>query len=215
MDDHLTDMVERIGERHWGKYRGLVVDRDDPERLGRLRVRVPSLLADATTGWAWPVAAYAGAGIGLFALPQVGDVVWVEFIEGDLDHPVWAGGAWAQPDGQSEIPQDAQSDYPDRVVLQTVSGNVVVLSDVAGAERIVVRAASGCEVVIDPVADRITVQATEVVVRGAGGVTAELATKSFVQQVFDTHTHATGVGPSAAPVPPSNPTSLTTVLKAE
>ncbi|MFI9561193.1 phage baseplate assembly protein V [Nonomuraea endophytica] len=215
MDDLTARHIEDSGRKHWGKYRGFVIDRDDPDRLGRLKVRVPSLLADALPGWAWPVTPYGGAGIGLFALPGRGDIVWVEFMEGDLAHPLWTGCAWAKPDGRSEVPQQALSGYPSAVVLTTASGHSIVLSDQDGHERITVQAANGCEVILDAAADRITVKAAEVVVRAADGSVQELATKSFVQNVFDTHTHATGVGPSATPVPVSDPTSLTTVLKAQ
>jgi uncharacterized protein involved in type VI secretion and phage assembly len=205
MDERMARFIERTENRHWGKYRGIVVDRNDPDRLGRLKVRVPSVLRDAVTGWAWPVAPYAGAGIGLLAVPQEGDLVWVEFLEGDLEHPLWSGGAWAKPGGQTEIPEQAQDSYPDQVVLRTASGNVIVLTDAPGKERITIRSATGCEVVLDPRASRVTVQAAEVVVRGAGGLAQELATK--------THTHPTAVGPTGAPT--DLPLALTTVLKAE
>ncbi|MGW0591311.1 phage baseplate assembly protein V [Streptosporangium sp. NPDC002607] len=215
MDDRTARFIEESARKHWGKYRGFVVDRSDPDRLGRLRVRVPSLLADALPGWAWPATPYGGRGLGLFALPQTGDIVWVEFVEGDLAQPLWSGCGWARPDGRSELPAEALAGYPDTVVLKTASGHTIVLSDVGGSERITVRAAGGCEVVLDGGSDRITVKAGEVVVRGAGGAVEELATKSFVRNVFDTHTHATGVGPSATPVPTSDEASLTSVLKAE
>jgi uncharacterized protein involved in type VI secretion and phage assembly len=215
MDERLARIVERMQGRHWGKYRGVVEDRNDPQQLGRLKLKVPSLLDAAVTGWAWPAAPYAGAGIGLFAIPQVGDLVWVEFVEGELDQPIWSGCAWARPSDQTEIPEEARTGYPDRIVLRTASGNVVIISDESGKEEIIVRAKAGCEVVLDPNANRATVQADEVIVRGSGGSTEELATKSFVKDVFDNHTHASGVGPTATPAPTSTPASLTTVLKAE
>ncbi len=218
MNGHETRMARYLEEsrrKHWGKYRGFVADRDDPEQLGRLRVRVPSLLADALPGWAWPVTPYGGAGIGLFALPQRDDIVWVEFMEGDLAHPLWTGCAWAKPGGQSELPAEALDAYPDAVVLRTAAGHTVVLTDTDGEEKITIRAAGGCEVVLDPNADRVTITAGEVVVRSAGGSVQELATKAFVLDVYDTHTHATGVGPSGPPTPVSDSSSLTSVLKAE
>lgn len=205
MDERVARFIERTENRHWGKYRGFVADRNDPERLGRLKVRVPSLLADAITGWAWPVAPYAGAGIGLLAIPQEEDLVWVEFEEGQLERPLWSGAAWAKPDRQTEIPEEARDAYPDQVVLRTASGNVIVLSDAEGQEKITIRSATGCEVVLDPNANRVTVRAGEVVVRGAGGLAQELATKA--------HTHPTAVGPTGQPTPV--PLALTTVLKAE
>jgi uncharacterized protein involved in type VI secretion and phage assembly len=213
MDELMTRYLVESGRKHWGKYRGFVSDRDDPEGLGRLRVRVPSLLAEALPGWAWPVTPYGGAGIGLFALPRKDDIVWVEFMEGDLAQPLWTGCAWAKPDGRSEAPRE--EGHSDAVLLRTASGHTVVLSDTEGRELITIRASNGAQVVLDAAADQITVKAGQVVVRGAGGEVQELATKSFVQNVFDAHTHATGVGPSAKPFPVSDPESLTTVLKAE
>ncbi|MFI7128804.1 phage baseplate assembly protein V [Nonomuraea sp. NPDC050153] len=215
MDDRMARHMEDSGRRYWGKYRGFVEDRNDPEKLGRLRVRVPDLLGDAVTGWAWPVTPYGGAGVGLFALPKKDDIVWVEFVAGDLSEPLWSGCAWAKPGGRGELPQEALDGYPDAVVLRTASGHAIVLSDAKGRELITVRASNGAQVVLDPAADRITVKAGEVVVRGAGGEVEELATKSFVKDVFDLHQHATGVGPSSTPTPTSTPESLTTVLKAE
>jgi uncharacterized protein involved in type VI secretion and phage assembly len=214
-DEWVARHFEENRRSLWGKYRAFVADRDDPERLGRLRVRIPSLYGGAVTGWAWPVTPFAGAGTGLFALPQKDDVVFAEFLEGDPGQPLWSGCAWAKPGGRSEVPAEALDGYPDAVVLRTSSGHTVVLSDVEGEEHITIRAAGGCEVVLDPNANRITVTAGEVVVSSPDGTAQELATKAFVRNVYDTHTHATGVGPSATPLPVSDPSSLTTTLKAE
>ena len=118
MDDRDARTLDRLLQKHWGKYRGIVRDRDDPERLGRLKVRVPSLLGDAVTGWAFPVSPYAGADLGFFFIPQVDDLVWVEFAEGELEHPLWTGCGWAKPGGNTEIPKEAQQSYPDRQVTE-------------------------------------------------------------------------------------------------
>ena len=55
--------MQKVERRFYGKYRGLVVNNDDPKRLGRLRLRVPSVLGpDVVTGWAMPCVPYGGAG---------------------------------------------------------------------------------------------------------------------------------------------------------
>jgi uncharacterized protein involved in type VI secretion and phage assembly len=224
VDERVARYIERNEGKYWGKCRGLVVDRSDPEQLGRLRLKVPSIFGTADTGWASPASPYAGADIGFFFLPQVGDMVWVEFEEGELDHPIWSGGSWARPGNQSELPAEAKPSYADQAVIKTKSGNVIVLSDAAGAERITIRAKSGCEIVIDPTSNKVMIQADEVLIRGGKDV-EELATKTFVQTIFDGHTHPTGVGPTGPPseVMPVSPgaglsaraKSLTSVLKAE
>lgn len=222
MDERTARYIERNEGKYWGKCRGIVADRNDPEQLGRLKLTVPSLFGEEMTGWAAPASPFAGADIGFFFLPQVGDMVWVEFEEGELDHPIWSGGSWARPERQSEIPAEAQTSYPDQAVLKTKAGNVIVLVDAAGKEGIVIRTPGGCEITMDPNKNLVTVQAAEIHLRGLSGEVQELATRAFVEEIFDAHTHPTGVGPSGPPTALGIPVglsaqanSLTGVLKAE
>jgi uncharacterized protein involved in type VI secretion and phage assembly len=76
-----------------GKFRGVVVDIDDPDELGRIRARVPALSA-AVLNWAMPCVPYAGNLVGLAPCPPVGASVWIEFERGDPDYPIWAGCFW-------------------------------------------------------------------------------------------------------------------------
>jgi uncharacterized protein involved in type VI secretion and phage assembly len=214
MDERTARYIERNEGKYWGKCRGIVADRNDPEQLGRLKLTVPSLFGEETTGWAAPASPFAGADIGFFFLPQVGDMVWVEFEEGDLDHPIWSGGSWARPDRQPEIPAEAKSSYPDQAVIKTKAGNVIMFVDAAGKEAIIIRTPRGCEITIDPTKNLVTVQADDIHLRGPSGNVQQLATQAFVQEIFDFHTHATALGPSGRPVPLSNPRSVTQVVKA-
>lgn len=214
-DDFSARYIARSEDKVWGKYRGTVFARNDPDRLGRLRLKVPSLLGDAVTGWAWPVSPFAGAGHGFFFMPNVGDLVWVEFAEGELEHPLWTGGGWAKPRGEVEVPTEALGSYPDQRVLRTPSGSVIIFDDTSGSEKIVVRAKPGCDITIDPRAGTITIKAGTVLIQSDGGSPQELATKHFVNEVFNIHTHPTTLGPSGPPTPQAAIGSLTTVLKGE
>jgi hypothetical protein len=130
-------------DRFHGKYLGVVVDNDDPKGLARLRVRVPEVFGDESTGWAMPCSPYAGSGIGLAAVPPVGSLVYVEWPAGDTTRvPIWSGGAWPDGDGV----QDAG---PDALVLTTPAGHKVVLRDESGSEAIEIEAASGAKLVLD------------------------------------------------------------------
>lgn len=92
-------------ERHYGKIRGFIYDRDDPKKLKRCKVTVPELMGDAVSDWAWPD---FGHGEDSPAAPQVGIGVWVEFERGLLDRPIY-GGRWNfEPDGESSIPNIAK-----------------------------------------------------------------------------------------------------------
>src|SRR5688572_4923241 len=130
-------------ERFHGKFVGIVEDNADPKGLMRLRIRVPEVFHDEPTGWALPCSPYAGAGIGLAAVPPVGSLVFVEWPAGDTSRvPIWSGGAW--PDGQGV--DDAG---PDALVLTTPAGHRIVLRDAAGSEAIEVEAKSGAKLVLD------------------------------------------------------------------
>lgn len=46
---------DRTDKRFYGIYRGVVIDNKDPENKNRVRLKVPQILGNAVTGWAWPI----------------------------------------------------------------------------------------------------------------------------------------------------------------
>ncbi len=87
-----------------GLYAGIVEDVQDPEYRGRIRIRVAgvheqdkSLVKTAHLPWALPCAPDAGGdGYGEFNVPyNHGDQIWVMFIAGRSDQPVWMGSWWS------------------------------------------------------------------------------------------------------------------------
>jgi uncharacterized protein involved in type VI secretion and phage assembly len=120
----LVEAAEHIRNRHFGKYRGLVRDVDDPENLGRIVAQVPEVYGDMISPWALPAVPFAGDAHGLVVLPEVDDGVWIEFEAGDISRPVWSGCWWAS--GQLPAPGA-------RAVrtLVTSGGHKVVLDDEA------------------------------------------------------------------------------------
>ena len=45
---------DNYDKRFYGIYRGILIDSNDPLARGRIKVRVPQILGDAVTDWAWP-----------------------------------------------------------------------------------------------------------------------------------------------------------------
>jgi len=72
----------------------LVTDVNDPDDMGRGKVRFPWLSASYNSGWARTVQVGAGAKRGAVMLPEVDDEVLVAFDRGDADHPVVLGGLY-------------------------------------------------------------------------------------------------------------------------
>ena len=145
----VADLLQKVERRFYGKYRGFVVNAADPRHLGRLRVRVPSVLGpDVVTGWAMPCVPYGGqANQGFLCVPEVGAGVWVEFEEGDREFPIWVGTFWSEPGGKSEIPaltesngQERPNDQPQptRKIIKTRKGHTIQFEDADGKEMIVI-----------------------------------------------------------------------------
>jgi hypothetical protein len=74
-------------KRFHGLYRGVVKSTSDPQGQRRIQVSVPQVTASEVTDWAYPV---EPAGIHM-DLPVIGQGVWISYIGGDPEHPIWHG----------------------------------------------------------------------------------------------------------------------------
>jgi uncharacterized protein involved in type VI secretion and phage assembly len=131
-DDALLEVVERLRNRFFGKYRGVVTDVDAATM--RVKASVPAVLGAQTSGWARPCTPFAGQNMGFAFLPDVGAGVWIEFEGGDVSFPVWVGGYWH--DG--EQPSDATASVRAIVtkagqkILIDVDGGSITIEDQNG-----------------------------------------------------------------------------------
>ena len=79
---------------YYGKYRGVVTQNADPDKRGRIKARVPAVLAEQESGWALPCVPYRAGRLQQRDIPPPGTPVWIEFEGGDLDQPIWSGRFW-------------------------------------------------------------------------------------------------------------------------
>ena len=148
MDPTALQVAQRQARTYFGKYRGFVTDNADPETLGRLKLRAPSVLGDQSTGWALPCLPFGGLdGQGLFMIPEVGAQVWVEFEEGNVDKPIWTGTFWRASDPP---PTEARVTPPETRMLTTPSGHRLQFDDQGGDEKITLAHMGGSELVMEP-----------------------------------------------------------------
>lgn len=146
-EDLVAQLAHDVQQRVYGKYRGFVVDNQDPETRGRLRLRIPALLAEEVTGWALPCLPFGGlADQGMFMIPEIDAQVWVEFEAGDLSQPIWTGTFWQQ---SSDTPAEAAIDPPTTRLLKTPSGILFQCDDAEGEERILLKHPTEAQVEID------------------------------------------------------------------
>lgn len=75
-------------------YRAYVMDNNDPEKLGRVKIRIPAKHPEGSFyPWAYP-ACFTGLGFqtGMFILPPIGSIVFVTFEYSDEHRPIYFGG---------------------------------------------------------------------------------------------------------------------------
>lgn len=77
---------------------GIVTNNDDPEKLGRVRVKFPTLSQDDESAWARIATPGGGKQRGLQWIPEVDDEVLVGFELDDTTRPVVLGGLWNRKD---------------------------------------------------------------------------------------------------------------------
>jgi hypothetical protein len=136
----LDDIIRRQDRSYFGKFRAFVADNQDPERRGRLRLTIPSVLGSEVSLWALPCVPYGGGpDFGWFAVPPVDAQVLVEFLEGDINSPVWTGTFWRS---EGELPTErADGPEPTTKILKTESGHYLSLEDREGEEVITLKSA--------------------------------------------------------------------------
>jgi hypothetical protein len=184
----VAGLVDKVERRFFGKYRGTVVDNEDPAGLGRLRLSVPSVLGpDVVTGWATPCTPYGGApDQGMLFVPDRQAGVWVEFEEGDLEFPIWVGTYWTRDGADSPLPkpqepaggeQGQPQSPPTRKIIKTRKGHTIQLEDDDGEELVTIVEAVNQNVitmdrdgitVTDGNGNAITLSAAGVVAKSAG-----------------------------------------------
>ncbi|GAA4085513.1 phage baseplate assembly protein V [Streptomyces shaanxiensis] len=168
--------------RYLGKFRGRVIDNNDPLGIGRITVQVPDVLGDEPSTWALPCLPFTGQEAGQVVVPPKDAGVWVEFEQGDPSFPIWTGCWYGD---RAELPPDARRELarPSQlkpVVVQTQLAHKIVMNDVTGPdEGILLQAKNGAYIRITEAAiviaagnARITLQDGRVIVN-EGQLTVE------------------------------------------
>ena len=111
---------------------GIVTRVDDPENLGRIRVKLPTY-EDVETDWMGVLCAAAGPGKGLILLPDVDDQVLVLFAREDPGEGIVLGGLYG-----TQRPPDSgvEGGSVRRFTLQTAGGQIVRLDDANRTVRV-------------------------------------------------------------------------------
>lgn len=165
----LFDELPRETGRIYGMVVGVVTNNQDPDGLGRVKVRFPWLSQEHESNWARMVAPMAGNDRGFYTLPEVDDEVLVAFEHGQVERPYVLGALW---NGKDKMPANNDDGDNNIRVFKSRSGHVIRLDDTAGAEKIEIVNGAGKEsLVLDTAANTITLTADmDVVIESKNGM---------------------------------------------
>jgi phage protein D len=149
----MLDLVSTRSERSWrhSVVVGVVTNNEDPDAMGRVRVRYPVLGADHEGWWARVTAPAAGTKRGLLMTPQPGDEVLIAFEHDDEEHPYVIGSVWngtAKPqelvhtDGSFALRSDKQV-LVEAAEAMTFTGDKEFTLSTAGSAKITTSERSG------------------------------------------------------------------------
>jgi hypothetical protein len=139
--------------KYYGKYRGTVLINVDPEFRGRIMAQVPDVFGLLPSSWALPCVPLAGKSQGTFMVPQIGAKVWIEFEQGDPDHPIWTGGFWglsAEVPAMGLVPPAVPPGQ--NIAIQTTGQALLLLSDSAPTPvsgGIILQSLTGAKIVVN------------------------------------------------------------------
>jgi uncharacterized protein involved in type VI secretion and phage assembly len=181
----------------YGAVVGVVSNIDDPDAMGRIKVRFPWLKESDESRWARLVSFMAGPDRGAVFRPEVGDEVLVVFEHGDMRFPYVLGAVW---NGKDAMPSERGSDSGNDVrVIKSRSGHTLTFDDSAGGEKVIITDKSGNTLELS--SSGLVVKSNAIKI-GSAGASESLVLGDAFMQLFNSHTHGTGVGPSSPPVTP-------------
>lgn len=188
---------DKAAGKIYGVVAAIVTNNKDPDKLGKLKVKIPLLADDDKnneTDWVRMTTFMAGGERGVFFLPEKDDEVLVAFENGDINKPYVIGALWnfiTKPpennsDGQNNIRKIKSrsghefifddTNKKEKIEIHTKAGHKIVLDDSVGREKIEITDKSGNNQIfinsaqnsITIIADNVEIAATQHLALRAG-----------------------------------------------
>lgn len=130
----VTDMHGRpVSGLMNGLVEAIVIDNVDPDQLGRVKLKFPTLPEAPESAWARLSMPMAGQERGWMTIPEIEDEVLVSFVRGDFNNAIVVGSLYNGVDTPPYANEDEENNLR---VFQSRSGHRLTFDDTAGAERI-------------------------------------------------------------------------------
>jgi uncharacterized protein involved in type VI secretion and phage assembly len=152
----ILEQSRRPGSRMYGVVVGIVIDNKDPDKLGRVKVKIPRLSGEDESNWARVISFMAGKEMGGFFLPEMNDEVLVAFEYGDINIPYVIGSLWNGKDSPPLTNDDGKNNFR---IIKSRSGHVIRFDDTDGQEKIeIIDRTQNNKIIIDTKEKKISIK---------------------------------------------------------
>lgn len=131
--DVISGGAQKDAGKKYGMVVGIVTNNQDPDKMGRVKVKFPWLSDDQESWWARIATPMAGGGRGAYFLPEVNDEVLVAFEHGDVRFPYVVGALWNGKDAPPTTNDDGKNNIRE---IKSRSGHIFRLDDTSGSEKV-------------------------------------------------------------------------------
>jgi uncharacterized protein involved in type VI secretion and phage assembly len=162
---------------------GIVTDNNDPDKLGRVKLKVPMVADNFSSDWARVVALDAGNKRGFYFIPEVNDEVLVCFLMGDINHPLVLGGLWNGQDTTPPTPSDAvASGKVVNRLIRSRTGHQILIDDTDDKGGITIKDKNGNSIVLTIDQDKLTITSKgDMTLDATGNLTLKTAKKLSIE----------------------------------
>ena len=124
-----------------GMFPAVVINNQDPDGIGRVKVRIPQVADEL---WARIATLMAGKDRGTWFIPDVNDEVLVAFEEGSARQAYVLGALWSK----TSSPPERMDKNNNKKLLRSRSGVKITLDDQSGQENFIVETPGGQKITL-------------------------------------------------------------------
>jgi len=127
---------------------GVVTNIQDPDKLGRVKVKFLLRESEQESDWIRVASLTAGPERGIYFLPEVNDEVLLAFHHGNVEEPFIIGALWNGTDKPPEASPVADGKVKIRKI-KSRCGNEIILTDDQNKEKVEIHTPKGKKILFD------------------------------------------------------------------
>ncbi len=189
----LLDLIDARDEPGWDTSTivvGVVTQNEDPDGLGRVRVKYPALDDDTEGWWARIATPSAGKERGLLMMPVVDEEVLVAFEHGDVRRPYVIGSLFNGKDTPGDDLVHTDGSYSLRSDENIFAEAKKEITEIAG-EKMTIEV--GQATVVHQKDGKVTIEGSDISVNGSGSIKLEARTSIDIKASGNISVQSNGV----------------------